>query len=100
MSGLASFEKKINPLAKYDPLSASNLFKKKDPAAPPAAPPPPIIPISETGRDTVMASKDFAAAQKKRKGLLSTHTGTAGETMSGTSYQSSFGVRSLLGAGP
>lgn len=96
MSGLASFEKKVNPLAKYDPLSASNLFKKSAPPPPPGTPPPPVLPVTETGKETALAAKDYAAAQKKRKGLLSSIV--AGETQSGTQYSSNFGTRSLLGS--
>lgn len=80
---------------KAQDLWKSAFGSKGGPSATPPPAPPPIVPISDQSRDTVIASKDYAAAQKKRKGLLSTIK--AGETNSGTAYNSNFGTRSLLG---
>jgi len=67
--------------------------------APPAAPPPPIIPITETGRETALAGKDYMRQQGKKRGLLSTvHAGQEGTGMGGTAYSSAFGTKSLLGS--
>lgn len=96
IKGLGSLEKKINPLSKYDPLSASSLTgQNKTPSTPAAAVPPPVA-VSSIGSPDIEAARRAALARSKnRKGFASSIR--AGNTNSGTSYSNSTGQRSLLG---
>lgn len=96
MSALGKLEKKLNPLSKYDPLSAANLTgQNKKPKAPGVGVPPPVAPMSMFS-GTIQASRTDALRRAgRRRGFGSSVR--AGETNSGSSYSSSAGVRSLMG---
>jgi len=52
-------------------------------------------PVRQTASDVLYADVEERRRQSKRRSVLSTIS--AGETLSGESYQSSFGTRKLLG---
>lgn len=75
----------------FDRVKRIIMGGSKQPASPP--PPPPVA--TAGGIESVQAQRSFKRTESKRKGFQASLL--AGETNSGSSYQSDSGMRSLLG---
>lgn len=100
MSGLGKLERKINPLSKYDPLSASRLTGQwKKPPAPvdnkSAAMRSVIPPPTSTSTEVVDSQRKARMGAALRMGFGRSRR--AGETSSGTAYQNNAGGARTLG---